>query len=617
MGSDPTTRAYFESERAYLRDLGAEFARKHPELAWMLLDERSDPSVERLLQGVAFLTGRIRRRLDDDLPELSQGVLQLLWPQLLRPVPAMAIQQFTAGPGEARLIKVPRHSRVGSVPVRVAPDAEPLSCVFRTAYEVEIPPLSLVDARMLHLGSRSTLHLQLKLNAGVDLSRVEQIPLKRLRFHLHADGRLPGELLRFVLKRLRREDGVTAVGPGPRDRALKVSLPRPRAVGFVSEQELLPGWDNAPDGWRLLFEYFALPEKFLFFDLVGLEALARLGPVSEFSVELPFDSLFPRELPVTASALRLGCTPVVNLFPRSGDPFRRLPLRAEHRVMPEGNEHRRFEVYTVDEVAGTATGRARTPYRPFLEVVAAPARQGVRWYDLRVRRDALDAGVDVWMALSSPEDPRELERDEKFSLQLTCCNGRLPGELRAGDISTTLTGAPRGVSTGNLRAPTPRVCPPLGRGLDWRVISHLALTRETLAKRESLSRLLTLHNLPAGDLNAANEVHRKRLDAIREVALRPAERMVALHRLPGAPPPGTQGVSRRTRALARGLELRITVSFEKFGGAGEVFLFGLVFERALALAASLNSFSQLTLEDADDGAAPIRFAPRLGARSLA
>lgn len=614
--ADLTTRAYFESERGYLRELGAEFARAHPELAWMLLDERSDPSVERLLQGVAFLTGRIRRRLDDDLPELSQGVLQILWPQLLRPIPAMAIQQFTSGPGESRLIKVPRESRLGSVPVRAAPDAEPLSCVFRTTTEVEIPPLSVTDARVLTQGSRSALHLSLKLNPGLDLSRVEQIPLKRLRFYLHADGRLPGELLYFLLKRVAADRPPVAYGPGPRERALSVPLPRPRAVGFAPDQGLLPGWESAPDGWRLLFEYFALPEKFLFFDVVGLGALAKLGAASEFTIEFLFDGLFPRELTVNASALRLGCTPVVNLFPRSGDPFRRLPLRSEHRVMPEGNEHRRFEIYSIDEVAGTATGRARAVYRPLLEVVAAPTRQAERWYDTRVRRDALDAGIDVWMALSPPEDSRDLERDEKFSLNLTCCNGRLPAELRAGDIRTALTGAPRGVATTNLRAPTPRVCPPLGKGLDWRVISHLALTRETLAQRETLSRLLTLHNLPAGDLNAANEVHRKRLDAIREVSLRPRERLVALHRLPGAPALGSAGVSRRTRALTRGLELTLSVSFEKFGGTGEIFLFGLVFERALALAASINSFSALTLRDADEVSASIRFAPRLGGRSL-
>ncbi|MDU3889721.1 MAG: type VI secretion system baseplate subunit TssF, partial [Serratia liquefaciens] len=41
--------------------------------------------VERLLEGFAFLTGRLRQKLDDELPELSHSLMHLLWPNYMRP----------------------------------------------------------------------------------------------------------------------------------------------------------------------------------------------------------------------------------------------------------------------------------------------------------------------------------------------------------------------------------------------------------------------------------------------------------------------------------------------------------------------------------------------------
>ena len=53
---------YYQDELTYLRELGKEFAAAYPAIAPLLAERGADPDVERLLEGVAFLTGRIRQK---------------------------------------------------------------------------------------------------------------------------------------------------------------------------------------------------------------------------------------------------------------------------------------------------------------------------------------------------------------------------------------------------------------------------------------------------------------------------------------------------------------------------------------------------------------------------
>ncbi|MCW5205190.1 type VI secretion system baseplate subunit TssF, partial [Desulfobulbus sp. N2] len=89
---------YYLQELAALRDLGAEFADNHPAIASMLSGSSADPDVERLLEGVAFLTALVREKLDDDFPEIVHGLISLIWPHYLRPVPASSIVAFKPKP---------------------------------------------------------------------------------------------------------------------------------------------------------------------------------------------------------------------------------------------------------------------------------------------------------------------------------------------------------------------------------------------------------------------------------------------------------------------------------------------------------------------------------------
>lgn len=86
---------FFRDELAFLREQGVEFAKTHPQLARFLNSRNTDPDVERLLEGFAFLTGRLREKVEDEFPELTHSIINMLWPNYLRPVPSLAIVQFS------------------------------------------------------------------------------------------------------------------------------------------------------------------------------------------------------------------------------------------------------------------------------------------------------------------------------------------------------------------------------------------------------------------------------------------------------------------------------------------------------------------------------------------
>jgi type VI secretion system protein ImpG len=111
---------YFDRELKQLTALGDEFAARHPQVAGRLrLGTGGDPHVERLVQAVAFLNGRIRHKLDDSFPELTEAVLGILYPHYLRPIPSLAIVQMELDASQHELFagyRVPRGTRIETEP---------------------------------------------------------------------------------------------------------------------------------------------------------------------------------------------------------------------------------------------------------------------------------------------------------------------------------------------------------------------------------------------------------------------------------------------------------------------------------------------------------------------
>ena len=261
---------YYQSELSALRQLGRRFSERNPALAPFLADAGQDPDVERLLEGFAFLTGRLRQKLDDELPELSHSLMQLLWPNYMRPMPAFSILQFDplkhAGPG----VKVARDTAVESVVVNGA------RCRFRTCYTTQVMPLQIGALDYVAQGERGLLSLRLDMSADGDFS---QLVVDALRLHLAGDRYISQGLYLSLLRHLQGIEllALDAAGvPLEQPKVLRLRPEQVQPVGFAEDQALIPYPQNTFRGYRHLQEYFVFAEKYLFVDIAGLEVVHTL-----------------------------------------------------------------------------------------------------------------------------------------------------------------------------------------------------------------------------------------------------------------------------------------------------------------------------------------------------
>ncbi len=559
---------YYQDELLYLRELGEEFARAHPAAAHFLGQTGSDPDVERLLEGFAFLSGRIRQKLDDELPELTHSLMGMLWPHYLRPVPALAVLEFSPVLAALRQSqRIARGVEVQSIPVEGTP------CRFRTAYEVRLNPISLEG---VSLESQATGPSRLFLDFRVwNQARVDTLDLRRLRLFLHGDPAvsttLYHNLCRHVREATARVSSATGEGDGPGGRVPVTFEP----AGFAEEEALLPYPARAFSGYRLIQEYFSLPEKFLFVDVVGLDKLAHLPVQDRFRVEVRFDQALPVSLRPTRDEIRLYCTPIANLFAHEADPFRIDRTQAEYRLRPSGTNPIHYEIFSVDRVTGILPGTAQERVIPdFYSFRHGGTSGDSTHYHDRVRASVVDDRSEHYLSFVDVRGISAIPPVETISVSLTATNRRLPEGLRIGDVSVPTDSSPEFVRFKNLTVPTPSVAPPLEGDLHWRLISHLSLNYISLTSVEALRGILELYNFQAMRDPRAARANAMRIRGIERLRSRPAMVLVR-----GAP--------------IRGWDVELDLLEDHYAGDGDLHLFAALVNEFLSLHTTINSFTRL------------------------
>ncbi len=566
---------YYEAEMRYLREAGKEFARAYPERARMLNLDRigeRDPHVERLFEGFAFLMGRLRHKLDDELPELTEGIVSMLWPHYLRMIPSLSILELQPASGTLQ-----RHETVAAgLEVTSDPIGEDrIECIYRTTQEVDLYPLKLSEASTYaREDGRSVIRLRLAIQPQ---AQREQLTVPRLRLYLNADR--PVALALYAALTAKPVAMQIRVPGHPEDRpGAPQAMPglRLEPVGFGPDERLWPKADNAFGGYQLLLEYFTFPEKFMFVDLLGLDMQAIPQEAGYVDVEVVLDKPYPDDMRFTAENVRLYCTPIINLFELEADPITATQFETEYRVnaMEQYGEH--VDVYSVDTVQGFESGNGRRfEYAPF---AAFRHRGGMlrhempeRYFHTRVQRGP-SGRFDTWVILGGHawEHQSSLPR-ETLSLSVTGTNGMLPRKnLREASIRRMRSGFTNVQAVRNLTAPTLPVYPPTGDRFHWRVLSHLAPNYLSLLDAEILRGSLALYDWTDGELN------KRRIDAIIDVKHRPLQKLVK-------------------GGLQRGVEIEVTLDGGQFAGEGDIDLFGAMLNRFLGLYATLNLYTRLVI----------------------
>jgi type VI secretion system protein ImpG len=580
---------YYQDELFFLREMGREFARAYPAVAPMLADRGSDPDVERLMEGFAFLTGRIRQKLDDEFPELVQGMMNLLWPHYLRPVPSMSILEFTPITGAVRARQgVSRGVEVLSTPVEGTP------CRFQTVFDVDLYPLA-IEETSLETGNdgRSLLRLQFKMHQGVP---VNQAGIESLRLHLFGDSSFSLYLwLCHQVSELR----VIPFYQGKSGPGLTLSKEVIRPVGFKQDESLLPYPSISFDGYRLLQEYFTFPEKFLFIDLCDLKSLSRLSAADSFEIQIFFSKPPAASMRVSRENLRLYCTPVVNVFTGESDPVRVTHERVEYRLRPGGNNAQHFEIFSVDAAKGWVRGSAaEVEYPSFYKfnhgAVSSEAKSS--FYQIRLKEAVIGKGTETYVSFVNQEQKSITPPTETvvFSLHLT--NRDLAGKLRPGDIQTPSESSPEFARFQNISKVTPSVTPPLGGGLYWKLISHLCLNYVSLTDIQSFRGILELYNFQSLTDKQAGRANDRRIEGIEKI-----DSEINDHLFRGSP--------------VRGTAINLLMKEDHFNGEGDLFLFSTLLNEFFALYASLNSFTRLTVRGMGHGEI-YQWEPKIGQQIL-
>jgi type VI secretion system protein ImpG len=604
--------AYYERELTFLRQLGAEFADKYPKVADRLVLEPTrceDPHVERLLEGFAFLAARVHLRIDDDFPEISESLLSILYPHYIRPIPSMTVAEFHLDPKEGKMttgFKVESGSVLYSRPVGGIP------CRFRTSHDLTMWPLTVSEAQWRPPDQlRPEVHApdavgvcRVKLSCMPDV-QFKTMELSSLRFYLNGEGTLVHTLYELLFNSCTR---IIIRDPRPHSGIPPVYLPASalQPVGFREEEALLPSPRRSFAGYRLLQEYFALPERFLFVELNGLEPLAAFESEAEILFLIgPFERnerYQPLELGVHAKTFKLNCSPIVNLFEKTAEPVLLDQTRYEYPVIPDLRRRGSMEVFSIDKVfSSNPDTHEIVDYEPFysLRHVRSLEAGQTFWHSTRLSATKKgDGGSDVMISLMDLSGRHSRPDTDALTVKCTCTNRDLPSQLPFGDErgDFELEGSAKIQRIVALRKPTPSLRPAFDRSLLWRKISHFSLNYLSLVEdgREALQEILRLYNY------SGSPYLERQIDGIRSVSSRRHFARV---------------VTELSISFVRGTRVEMEIDEEQFVGGG-VYLFASILESFLGLYVSMNSFSQLVVRTPQRKEAMREWQPRAGRKIL-
>jgi len=613
MSSEEELLGYYQQELTYIRRLGAEFAEKHPKIAGRLgLSEKmiEDPHVARLIEAFAFANARISHKLDDEFPEISDALLNILHPHLLAPIPAMSIVQFQ--PNRDKLLD---KKNITAGTVLASDEGYGEICKFTTRYPVELWPIEVVQANLqvkplqapnINGLNNAAAVLRISLRCLQDKMQFDQLNMDSLRFFINLqaqDAYAIYELLFNNTIAIVLADSLSDKNPI----ILEKSALQP--VGFAEQEGMLPYSKRTFMGYRLLLEFFAFPEKFLFFDLVNLKnKIQNKNITAGNSLEILFylsEANTALEKNINAKAFALGCTPIVNLFEKMAEPFELTHTQAEYHLIADAHRiPEASEIYTIKRVIATTEAGAEIEYQPFYGLKhyqncnyyhanRKPAWQGTQYQT---------NGTEIFLSFTDLNfNPVQAEKTI-IHTEIWCTNRDLPSQLPFGGNEPRLYLLEQNMDSFRqikcLLPLTQTRRPALKQGARWRCISHLSLNYLSLTNDEqgiaALRSILKLYNF------ADNDEQLGWLTGLLSVQHKPV-----FARNPD---------NCRGNAFWQGTKIILNIDESKLSGTG-IYLLGCILERFFALYTTINSFTELEIVSLQQNKA-YRWPPRAGNKVL-
>lgn len=577
-------KEYFQRELDFLRDKAQVFAHDYPGVARDLRlsnGKSADPHVELLMQSFAFLTGRLHYRLDCEQASLPNALLSYLYPHLQAPTPCMTIAEIRVKEDGANfnngyVLKRGRYFSADAINER----NENVTCRFQNCFDTPLWPLS-IDAvnhaplsefqSLTHrVDAHSIINVKIT-NLGKD--PLHALPMRDLRMHIHAGQPKTYQLYEWLAVNLK---GVAVLD---NEGNLVQELP-PSAlhwIGFNENEAALPPSVNTHPGYRLVQEYFAFPDKFLFFDLQGVQTE---GLTDGVQIAFLLDIGLEKNMALKADSFKLNCLPLVNLFQQAIDPIRVDHRNYEYQLIADQTHHRYCEVYSIETLQAIRPKQSPRTIEPYF-AVSAYQNYDSQDYFWASRRETSQfksvPGTEVYISFLDGQFSSAQVADEAIGGKAICTNRRLPEQLRAGN-QLNLEG-PGPVRHVHLVAhPSRHRCPDLTGEQPWRLVSQLNVNYVAIAdEKKGLESLKTMLRLHLGEDNPAGW---RQIESITELNVG----RFSSH------------MSRDAwRGWAQGMDITVTLDESRFDG-GSVVLFVEMLRRFFALFASVNQFVRVRLK---------------------
>lgn len=575
---------YFRQELDYLRELGKEIAKEKPYLANFLSEQGSDPDVERLLEGFAFLSGNLRAKIEDQFPEFTHSLINMLWPNYLRPMPSMTIVEFTPNVKVTRSSDlVEKGTEILSVPIKSANENKTIQCRFQTCRDVWLNPFHLKDATVLNSNEKANISLEF---SSETLLNFKELDLDKLRLFFAADEFTNQQLYLWFNYYLESAEILI--------NEQKIKLPEFsfEPVGFRKEDGLIPYPKNTYSGYRILQEYFCFPESFFFFDSKGIGKLPTTEQSDKFTLNLTFSRPLSSDVRITAATFKLHCTPAINLFQHHSEPIHLTGEKTEYPLKSSYQHSEWYEIFSVNGVEGyienkdaqlrrnQALKRSYAPFESFEHQIEYAKGRTELYYKIRIKEALLKQGFEYYISFVRGDETLLLNNKESISVNMTCTNREIPTYLKIGDVCVGTHKNPAVAQFRNITRPSMPLHPILDGTLAWKLISNASLNYLSLLEIDALKEIIKTYDFPSWHSKRNARISQKKLDAIKSIETIPIDRLF-------------KNIS------IRGLQSTLYLKQSEFHSEGEMYLFCTVLAQFFSLYASVNSFHKLKVVNLD------------------
>ncbi|MBG3080240.1 type VI secretion system baseplate subunit TssF [Proteus mirabilis] len=573
---------YFDNELSYLDKLELYVATEKPQLINQISEKVRDPDAARLLDGIAYLSGNLREQIDRQFPELTNSLVNMLWPAYARPFPSMTVMEYRTEPSQEYAIKITKGQPFISHPLYVQNDLAQNDddnwhqCQFTQCRNLWVLPIQITHITQ----NKDTLDIHFSLN---QLQSLAAVGLEKLCIYLNGFSYTTTQLFYLLNSKIKKAK-ITTV-----KHQITLEHFSVEPIGFHAEDSLLPYPKNSYEGYRLLQEYFCFPEAFLSLAIKGLDNLPPALKSDAFTLSIQFEYDIPEAMLITEENIKINCVPAVNLFKSESEAINLTGKETEYVLNKSHKKQDCYDIFSINTIQGWRYIPNQKSYITRYTAFESfhhqnnqenPERTG--YYRLKIAHHKSHYGYQHTLSFVRNNEENLLDCEESISVSMNCTNRTLTSSLSSHSIRFDEHTAISGISsTSNIIKPTKALYPLLGNTLYWSELTNLSINYQSLLSLTALKQILQLYDFKATFYQQSARQSQKYLDAITDLKTESIEYLYK-----GLP--------------VRGVKTTLSIHQNAFISEGAMYLFCSVLAQFFTLYTSVNMFHELEVINLDN-----------------